>query len=133
MPGSSLWLLPPVDHPLDTILPTLIDKTSLRFSSTHRFLPHVTCTSEIAASTYEPDPQAWLDSLRLPDADDIHVIFEQLSSENVFVRKLYIKCHKNDGMKRLSQRCRQQVQGFEDEKQAEEWVEGKFTPHLSLL
>lgn len=133
MPGSSLWLLPPVDHSIDGVLTTLIDKTSVRFASKHRFLPHVTLTSEISSSTYDRDPQKWLDALSLPAGNEIQVSFEQLNSEDVFVRKLYIKCNATNSIKQLAQQCRRQVSGFETEENARQWVEEKFNPHLSLL
>jgi 2',3'-cyclic-nucleotide 3'-phosphodiesterase len=135
MPGSSLWLLPPADHPLNAILPTLIDKTSKQFNSTHRFIPHVTLTSEISPSKYGSDPQAWLNSLSLPSSKHapVKVGFERLGSDAHFFRKLYIKCQKTDGVKEVVIRCRQQVQGFEEEGKARVWAEEQYMPHLSLL
>ena len=133
MPGSSLWLLPPTSHPLNSLLSTLIDKTSSHFQSPHRFLPHVTLTSEINASAYESDPQAWLDSLNIQLGHEIPVKFEKLNSEDVFVRKLYIKCEKTEALVLLAQRCRQQVKGFEEVGKAQEWAKESYTPHLSLL
>ncbi|KAF1841111.1 2',3'-cyclic-nucleotide 3'-phosphodiesterase [Cucurbitaria berberidis CBS 394.84] len=132
MPGSSLWLLPPASHPLNNLLTTLIDKTSFHFTSPHRFLPHVTLTSEIYPSAYGSDPQEWLDSLNIEFGTEIAVEFKKLNSEDVFVRKLYIKCKKDD-LRLLALRCRQQVKGFEQAEKAEEWVNELYTPHLSLL
>lgn len=133
MPGSSLWLLPPADHPLNETLPALIDKTSKHFGSVHRFLPHLTITSEISPSKYGSDAQAWLDSLNLFSGTDVQIKFERLGSEDVFFRKLYIKCKKSDGVEKLAQQCRQQVDGFSDEKVAGAWVEDKYMPHVSLM
>jgi 2',3'-cyclic-nucleotide 3'-phosphodiesterase len=133
MPGSSVWLLPPSSHPLNSILSSLIQQTSSRFHSTHHFIPHITLTSEISPSTYSHNPQAWLDELHLPPGSDVEVKFENLASEDVFVRKLYIKCQKLDGLKKLAVACRRQVEGFGDEEQAVGWVEEKYAPHLSLL
>jgi len=133
MPGSSLWLLPPPSHPLSAILPTLIAQTSEHFHSPRRFLPHVTLTSEIPASAYGSDPQAWLDALELPCLGSVEVRFEQLGSENVFVRKLYIKCAKSEGLKQLAKHCRQKVQGYGEDDQARAWVDERYNPHLSLL
>ena len=133
MPGSSLWLLPPSDHALNSILPRLIQETSSRFHSPHSFLPHVTLTSDISPSTYSSDPQAWLNSLRLPSGNDVQVKFEKLASEDVFVRKLYIKCTNTDGLKKLAGVCRQGVNGFGEKEKAMEWANAKYHPHLSLL
>jgi 2',3'-cyclic-nucleotide 3'-phosphodiesterase len=133
MPGSSLWLLPPKSHTLGSILSDLIDQTSSRFDSPHRFIPHVTITSEISPSTYSSDAKAWLDSLKLPSGSTVQVQFEKLASEDVFVRKLYIKCGKAEGLKKLAVACRREVEGFEDESKAERWASDKYNPHLSLL
>ncbi|KAI5374737.1 2',3'-cyclic nucleotide 3'-phosphodiesterase [Alternaria postmessia] len=133
MPGSSLWLLPPADHPLNEVLPRLIDKTSKQFNSPHRFLPHVTLTSEISPSKYGSDPQAWLESLDLPSGQSIQIKFERLGSEDVFFRKLYIKCAKAAGIKQLAQQCRSHVNGFEDETNSKTWAEEQYMPHLSLM
>jgi 2',3'-cyclic-nucleotide 3'-phosphodiesterase len=133
MPGSSLWLIPPQAHPLSSIIPSLIDKTSKQFQSPHRFLPHVTLTSEIAPSKYGDDAQAWLDSLDLSSNNDVQIEFERLGSDEAFFRKLYIKCKKSDGVKKLAQQCRQQVQGFEEEGKAKTWAEQQYMPHLSLM
>lgn len=133
MPGSSLWLLPPADHPLNEVLPALIDKTSRQFGSPHRFLPHVTLTSEILPSKYGSDAQGWLDSLDLVSEIAVRVNFERLGSEDVFFRKLYFKCEKDDGLRKLAKQCRQQVEGFADEKKAEDWSKEAYMPHLSLM
>ncbi|KAF1911704.1 2',3'-cyclic-nucleotide 3'-phosphodiesterase [Ampelomyces quisqualis] len=133
MPGSSLWLLPPKSHPLNKILTSLIDRTSSRFSSPHIFIPHVTLTSEISPSTYSADPQKWLDSLQLPQPSSLQVRFEKLASEDVFVRKLYIKCSKTDGLLSLAATCRLQVDGFGEEEKATNWATEKYNPHLSML
>ncbi|KAI4945949.1 2',3'-cyclic nucleotide 3'-phosphodiesterase [Alternaria rosae] len=133
MPGSSLWLLPPADHALSEVLPRLIDKTSKQFGSPDRFIPHVTLSSNITASKHEPDPQAWLDSLDLPPIKDVLVKFERLGSEDVFFRKLYIKCEKSEGIRQLAKQSRKQVDGFEEESKAKVWAEDEYNPHLSLM
>jgi 2',3'-cyclic-nucleotide 3'-phosphodiesterase len=133
MPGSSLWLLPPKSHPLNSILSGLVQQIPSRFDSPHRFLPHLTITSEISPSTYSSDPQAWLDSLNLPSACTVQVRFGKLASEDVFVRKLYITCAKGEGLEGLAVLCRQEVEGFKDKKLAEAWANEKYIPHLSLM
>jgi 2',3'-cyclic-nucleotide 3'-phosphodiesterase len=134
MPGSSLWLLPPAGHPLNEVLPRLIDKTSRQFDSPLRFLPHVTLTSEISPSKYGSEPQAWLDSLNLLLGDDVHVKFQHLGSEDVFFRKLYINCEKGQGIKQLAQQCRKHIDRFEGkEEMTKLWAEDQYMPHLSLM
>lgn len=133
MPGSSLWLLPPDTHPLNYVLTSLIERTASHFGSSDLFIPHLTLTSEIYPSTYGSEPQKWLDGLNLPACDDVKVDFEKLSGEDVYFRKLYIKCHKTTGLKALAKVCRKQVAGHEDEETAGKWVDEKFNPHVSLL
>lgn len=134
MPGSSLWLLPPESHPLNEKLITLINRTASHFGSKDLFIPHVTLTSDLVKpSSYGPEPQRWLDSLDLPAGGDVKVEFEKLSSEDVYFRKLYIKCQKTKGLKALATVCRKQVGGYEDERIARKWAEETYNPHASLL
>jgi 2',3'-cyclic-nucleotide 3'-phosphodiesterase len=63
----------------------------------------------------------------------VRVQLEKVASEDVFVRKLYIKCKKAEGLEKLAAVCRQQVEGFEDASKAEGWASDKYNPHLSLL
>lgn len=133
MPGSSLWLLPPADHPLNKVLPGLIDQTSKSFGSPHRFLPHVTLTSEISPSKYGSDGPAWLSALDLGPAKDVRVNLERLGSDDFFFRKLYIKCEKDGGLKTLAKQCRKHVDGYADEKTAQDWAKEAYMPHVSLM
>jgi 2',3'-cyclic-nucleotide 3'-phosphodiesterase len=134
MPGSSLWLLPAQNHPLDQKLTSLIEQTASAFGSTDLFIPHLTLTSDLVSpSSYGSEPQEWLDSLVLPAADDVHVIFEKLDSEDVYFRKLYVKCKKTTGLKALATVCRKQVVGHEEEATARKWAEETYNPHVSLL
>jgi 2',3'-cyclic-nucleotide 3'-phosphodiesterase len=132
MPGSSLWLLPPEDHPLNALLTSLISQTSTHFSSPHLFIPHVTLTSDISPSVYSPDPQQWLENIEFPATNPIRVKFGKLNSENVFVRKLYIQVSK-DGMGEIAKATRKKVEGYQDESVAQKWAELEYGPHLSLL
>lgn len=134
MPGSSLWLLPPESHPLNEKLASLINRTASHFGSKDLFIPHVTLTSDLVKpSSYGPEPQRWLDSLDLPAGGDVKVEFEKLSTEDVYFRKLYIKCQKTKGLKALATVCRKQVAGYEDEGTARKWAEETYNPHASLL
>ncbi|KAF2632106.1 2',3'-cyclic-nucleotide 3'-phosphodiesterase [Macroventuria anomochaeta] len=134
MPGSSLWLLPPETHPLNDVLASLIKRTALRFGSTDLFIPHVTLTSDLVSPTsYGSEPQKWLDSLDLQAGGDVQVDFEKLDSEDVYFRKLYIKCQKTTGLKALAKVCRKQVADHMDEETARKWAEETYNPHVSLL
>lgn len=133
MPGSSLWLLPPSESRLNDVLSTLIEQTSSRLNSSHRFLPHVTLSSEISPAKYISDPQVWLDSLNFSTGEDVQVKFKQLGSEDVFFRKLYIQCVKTEGLKSLAHTCRHEVAGFGEDSKVAEWANERYNPHLSLL
>ncbi|KZM21735.1 2',3'-cyclic-nucleotide 3'-phosphodiesterase [Ascochyta rabiei] len=133
MPGSSLWLLPPDAHPLNDVLTSLIKRTATRYGSSDLFIPHVTLTSNILPSTYEAEPQKWLDSLDLPAGNEVQVEFEKLSSEDVYFRKLYIKCQKTAGLRALAKACREQAVDHGDKETARRWADEVYNPHTSLL
>ncbi|GAB7361197.1 hypothetical protein MBLNU230_g1228t1 [Neophaeotheca triangularis] len=138
MPASSLWLLPPQNHPLNTALQTLI--TTLPTTSfkpiavaNHpfkTFIPHITVTSDTTPSTSEP--QTWLDGLQLPySTGELKVRLQRPEAGSVFFRKLTIKVEKNEGVGELAAACREQGTGCLRE-EAREWVEKSYGPHLSL-
>ncbi|KAF2189613.1 2',3'-cyclic-nucleotide 3'-phosphodiesteras-like protein [Zopfia rhizophila CBS 207.26] len=132
MPGSSLWLLPPKSHPLNSLLSSLIERTAKHFNSPHLFIPHVTLTSEISPSIYSADPQSWLDQIKFPAGSEVKVKLGKLNSEDVFVRKLYSTIEKS-GVREIGKVARTVVKGYEDDIKAQQWVEEKYGPHLSLL
>lgn len=146
MPGSSLWLLPPPGHPLFTKLNTLITTTlpalfpaesTSAVLSPDFFAPHVTLTSEISPEVYGSEPQLWLDSIEWPSAGEVHVRFEELLSQDVFVRRCYIKVG-IDGVKGIAALARARgVIGEEapGEKTAEwlKWWDDVYGPHVSLM
>ncbi|KAK4643164.1 hypothetical protein QC761_403970 [Podospora bellae-mahoneyi] len=148
MPGSSLWLLPPVTHPLYSILTKLISSTlpskcpSEAASSPkvkpHFFSPHMTLTSDVPPSVYGSDPQAWLDSIPFPSAEHVKVRFGKVKSQDVFYRRCYISVG-YEGVKDLAGVSRARgVFGEEDERgeKTKEWLEWwrkQFGPHVSLM
>ncbi|KAF2842108.1 CPDase-domain-containing protein [Patellaria atrata CBS 101060] len=158
MPGSSLWLIPPRNSPVYSIVQTLIDKgiPSL-FPSINppTFPPHVTLTSSIPSSVYTTSsPQAWLDSLQLPTGDEIDVRIIGLDVGNVWNKAITLIVSKgseegNDGashgqmtaLMRLAVECRErgvesnasgQV-GDKGKVRAKKWVAEDWEPHMSLL
>jgi 2',3'-cyclic-nucleotide 3'-phosphodiesterase len=132
MPGSSLWLLLPSNHPLQPVFETLIKKTSAHFNSPHLFIPHVTLTSNIDPSSYEPNPQKWINDLEFPASQDVVVRFQNLQSEYIFVKKLYVQVEK-PGLEKLARIARTAVSGYGDLETAKTWVDREYRPHLSLL
>ena len=63
----------------------------------------------------------------------MQINFKELCSEDVFVRKLYIKCDKTEKLTKLGATCRRAVDGFDDESKADNWAQSAYNPHLSLL
>ena len=97
--------------------------------SPYTFFPHVTLTSEIPEKI--DNPQAWLDALELPFADEVKVRFQYLDVEKPFFRKCNIAVEK-DGVSELALECRSK--GVEnDRRKAAEWIEQQYRPHCSLL
>ncbi|KAK0702912.1 2',3'-cyclic-nucleotide 3'-phosphodiesterase [Apiosordaria backusii] len=148
MPGSSLWLVPPPDHPLSAILTNLISSTlpsefpseaaSSPRVTPHFFSPHMTLTSDISPSVYGSDPQAWLDSIPLPFADSVKVRFGKVKSQEVFYRRCYISVG-FEGVKDIAGVARARGVFREEDQNGEktkQWLErwrAEFGPHVSLM
>ncbi|KAL2175071.1 2',3'-cyclic-nucleotide 3'-phosphodiesterase [Thermothelomyces heterothallicus CBS 202.75] len=129
MPGSSLWLLPPENHPLNPVLRTLITSTlpsafPREAASSPRIVPHffpahVTLTSGISPDAYGDDPQGWLDRISFPkkgrggnddkkeegnsggNSSRAKVRFERVVSQDVFYRRCFIRVA-FDGVKEIA-------------------------------
>lgn len=140
MPGSSLWLVPPPDHPLNGVLSELIAKTlPNKFPAEvgPPFSPHMTLTSNIDPSIYGDNPQEWLESIPWPASSDVKVRFDVVKTEEVFFRRGYIKL-KVDGVKDIVALAR--ARGVEGEQRIgptteawlNEWISA-FGPHVSLI
>jgi 2',3'-cyclic-nucleotide 3'-phosphodiesterase len=133
MGGSSLWLVPPPHSDLYKTLQSLI-LTRLPpllgpEANPAKFTPHVTLT----ADTVFPDsaPQAWLDGLELPKAR-LRVVIKELVVGDIFYRKVTMRCEKTKELRALAGSCRKKGTG-EQEQMVEEWVEGTYWPHVSLV
>ena len=71
MPGNSLWLVPPHNHPLNGTLTKLIQEVlpALFISRNFpvpKFSPHITITSDIPHEISAEETQKLLDELPLP-------------------------------------------------------------------
>ena len=102
----------------------------------HKFIPHVTITSDIDASkTYGSSPQEWLDGLQLPDfqpgKNEASVELEELESGDQFYKKIYIRAGKDANLLKLAAKCREQGLQISEE-DAQKWAENDYLPHLSL-
>ncbi|KAK0644216.1 2',3'-cyclic-nucleotide 3'-phosphodiesterase [Cercophora newfieldiana] len=146
MPGSSLWLLPPPSSPLHSALKTLITKTLpslLPSESTFSILapdffpPHMTLTSEISPSLYGDYPQAWLDSIPFPSAEDVCVRFGDVASQEVFYRRCFIRVGLEGVRAAVGIARARGVTGEEEVgERTKEWVEWwvrEYGPHVSLM
>lgn len=146
MPGSSLWLVPPPDHPVHQILTDLITTTlPARFpdvagssSGSPPFSPHMTLTSNIDPAVYGSDPQAWLDSVAWPAGRDVQVRFEDVRTQDVFFRRCFVKVGVDGGVGDIAALAR--ARGVEGEAEVgprtrkwfDEWT-AAFGPHASLI
>ncbi|KAK6074121.1 hypothetical protein SCUP234_08448 [Seiridium cupressi] len=140
MPGSSLWLVPPPDHPShDTLSRLIAEILPAKFPSEvgPPFSPHMTLTSNIDPKVYGENPQQWLDAIPWPSSGQVKVRFDAVKTEDVFFRRGYIKAEYN-GVKDIAALARARGVEGEDEvgPKTEEWLKwwtAAFGPHVSLI
>ena len=136
MSGASLWLVPPKDSPIDTILTQLIMRAVPQhfpqLKSTPTFSPHLTLTSDIAQDAVSERPQSWLDSLPLALDRLPHVMFETLDVGEPFFRKLTLSTAK-DPLLEVAVQIRATAVENGDAAAARRWAEDVYAPHVSLL
>ena len=140
MPGSSLWLVPPPDHPLHKILSELIHThlpSKFPELTGPQFAPHMTLTSNVPPETYGNDAQQWLDSIPWPAGESVRVRLQTVKSEDVFYRRGYIKVA-FEGVRDVAGIAR--ARGVNGEATigptTEEWLKewkSAFGPHVSLI
>ncbi|KAI9172672.1 2',3'-cyclic-nucleotide 3'-phosphodiesterase [Paramyrothecium foliicola] len=140
MPGSSLWLIPPADHPLHRVLGKLIcTQLPAKFPELTgpQFDPHMTLTSNISPAVYGDSPQQWLDSIPWPSGKEVQVRFETVETEDTFFRRGTIKVN-FDGVRDVAGIAR--ARGVVGEEAigpvTEEWLKewkSAFGPHVSLI
>lgn len=135
MPGWSLWLVPPKDSVVDTILTRLIGRTIPdvlpQLGNLPNFAPHLTLTSGNSPDDVQNEAQQWLDQLDIDTTSGVHVRFHSIVSEDTFFKRLIIRCEKDPGLVSLAKHCRMHaVEGGDNEK-AEEWAKS-YDPHSSL-
>lgn len=134
MPGLSLWLIPDDNNPFTKTAQELISDTVPRqftLSKQHDFQPHVTVTPDIDSETLNnKTPQEWLNDLPLPEFkkehNEVKLELDHLEAEDPFFRKLNIAVEQNSNLTLLVTACRKAA-GLE------EFKEGEYRPHLSLL
>ncbi|ETS78729.1 2',3'-cyclic-nucleotide 3'-phosphodiesterase [Pestalotiopsis fici W106-1] len=145
MPGSSLWLVPPPDHPVHRILTKLITQTlpntfpDVAGSDCPSFSPHMTLTSNIDPALYGDDPQGWLDGVPWPQGRDVSVRFAAVQTQDVYFRRCFVQVGMGDGVADIAALARARgVEGEADQtgpktrKWLGEWAEA-FGPHVSLI
>ncbi|EMC99769.1 hypothetical protein BAUCODRAFT_43864, partial [Baudoinia panamericana UAMH 10762] len=144
MPGYSLWLVPHASSPFTKTAQELISETVPRIfvsddSQINHFPPHVTVTSDIDATKVFGDksPQAWLDSLQLPDFkaehNEVVIELEELHAEEPFFRKCNIATKANANLTKLATVCRKDAVLGGDEAKAQAWARSEYRPHFSLF
>jgi len=97
----------------------------------------MTLTSEISPTLYGNDPQAWLDSIPLPSAEEVKVRFEDVAGQDVFYRRCFLKVEV-EGVGGVVAITR--ARGVEGEKEVGEktrrwldWWVAAYGPHVSLM
>lgn len=135
--GWSLWLVPPPNSKVEQVLAKLIC-TSIptilpQFGPVPDFAPHVTLTSLIDPSTITPDPQTWLDGLRLTHCEDVRIRFNSLVTEPKFFKRLFIRCEKDAGLLCVAKACRKWGVEGGDHAKAGKWLIAEYDPHCSLM
>ena len=135
MPGSSLWLVPPVDSDLYKAVHCLILKlvpSVYPIAIPPRFTPHVTLTADTVPSDIS-NPQKWLEGLELPELDSFKVAIQKAQVGSVFFQKLTMRCEKTPELCQLAGHCRAAGLQQTDAKEARDWIEGNYGPHMSLM
>lgn len=136
MPGASLWVIPPQSSLFNQIIQTLISKIVPAYfpnTKTHDFIPHLTITSNIDKSTYDKDPQAWLDNLPLDHLEHIPVPLDCIEPGEPFFKKLTIKAEDPPELLAFAAACRAHAVLDGDESKAAKWSEDEYLPHMSLM
>ena len=140
MPGSSMWLVPPQPSKFNNAAQTLISSSIPQlFPSlkTYNFVPHVTLTSSIdASSTYQDEPQKWLDALDLsaqPVKGNISVSLVAIEPGEPFFKKLTWKASKQDELVKLATACRSYGVEKGEMHRARDWARTEYLPHLSMM
>jgi 2',3'-cyclic-nucleotide 3'-phosphodiesterase len=142
MPGSSLWLVPPEDHPLYKTITSLIESTlpsQFPQLTGPLFAPHMTLSSNIDPSLYVTEgAQQWLDSIPFASASDVSIRFTDVKTQDFFFRRCYISVELKEGVRQLAGIARargvlgEEEVGEKTKSWLEEW-EGAFGPHVSLI
>jgi 2',3'-cyclic-nucleotide 3'-phosphodiesterase len=128
--GLSLWLIPPEDSEIHTLLADAITRivpsTLTTQDPPHQFEPHVTLASQIPRASITGDPQTWLNETTLPDTSAAEVEFQELAVGDTFTKKLFIRCRRSDSLLSLASACR----GFSTGVKV---GEAEYDPHVSLV
>ena len=135
--GCSLWLLPPIDSPIQSMLSDLIiRKIPSRFPNVQNvvFEPHLTLTSEIKLPpdiATNKQAQRWLDDVPLPGKINLDVRFESLDVGAQYFKKLTLSVDKAP-LENFGAHIRSTVVEKGDMAAATSWAKD-WTPHVSLL
>ena len=133
--GSSLWLVPPEDSELYKTIHSLI-LTSIPslypIAIPPQFVPHISLTVDTIAPDSElPQPQKWLDRLKLGDLSKLKISIGEVDVGKIFFQKLTMLCERTPELLELAAHCRGVATGNVDE--ADGWVKQNYKPHCSLM
>jgi Cyclic phosphodiesterase-like protein len=80
------------------------------------------------------NPQAWLDFLELPQAEDVRIVFADLASGDRWTKKLFLRAEK-EPLRNVGMVCRSALEkmNHNSEDKARRWVEEEWDPHVSLV
>ena len=101
----SLWLVPPKDSVIHTVLADAIARMVPSVLAAEdpllpQFEPHLTLATQIPSIFARVDLQTWLEKIDLPD--EVDVDFQELAVGDAFDKKLFIRCRKSDSLSPLT-------------------------------
>lgn len=136
--GCSLWLLPPSNSPIQSILSDLITtKIPSRFPKLQNvvFEPHMTLTSDVSLPpdvAGKEQAQRWLDNLLLPKKVDLNVRLESLDVGGQYFKKLTLSVDKGP-LEFFGAHVRSIAVENGDMAAATSWAKETWAPHVSLM
>ena len=101
----SLWLVPPKDSVIHTVLADAIARMVPSVLAAEdpllpQFEPNLTLATQISSILARVDLQTWLEKIDLPD--EVDVDFQELAVGDAFDKKLFIRCRKSDSLSPLT-------------------------------
>ena len=124
--GLSLWLMPPESFKPSSALAKLTSASfpaSPAFPKSPGFMPHITLTSSIPASSQLLLPSLGLDSMTPPDIE-----FGELAHGDKYFKFIFLRIKKTMTLMTLAKHVRERL--LPD---ARPFDQGEYDPHISLV